>query len=344
MGPLSHIGGRRARVLVTGAGGPAAVAFLRAVDGPGVELWAVDIDPYAVGLYLVPRERRRLVPRGDDPAFVDTVAELCRRAGVDVLVPTVDSELLPLCRRRSEFEDAGTVVLAPTVATLERCLDKWDLVRTCAPLGVAPATALVDDAFDATSWAYPAIVKPREGSGGRGVARVDSPADLAAVARDGSHIVQGYLPGVEHSIDVLAYRDGRVAAVVPRSRLKVDSGIAVAGRTERSAELVELGRRVAEAIGLTCVANVQAKAGPDGVPRLLEVNPRFPGSMPLTIAAGVDMPSLALADALGLQVPTDVDFREVAMVRHWEDIVLDADEFGALSDASPPASPAEAAP
>ena len=91
-------------------------------------------------------------------------------------------------------------------------------------------------------------------------------------------------------------------------------------------------------------SNVQAKAGPDGVPRLLEVNPRFPGSMPLTIAAGVDMPSLALADALGLQVPTDVDFREVAMVRHWEDIVLDADEFGALSDASPPVSPAEAAP
>ena len=34
-----------ARVLLTGAGGPAAVGFIEAVAGPDVELFAVDIDP-----------------------------------------------------------------------------------------------------------------------------------------------------------------------------------------------------------------------------------------------------------------------------------------------------------
>jgi carbamoyl-phosphate synthase large subunit len=332
---LTHGDGRPRRVLVTGAGGPAAVAFMRAVRGPDVELWAVDVDPYAVGLYLVAAGRRLLVPNGDDPGFVDAVAGLCRRAAVDVLVPTVDTELLPLCRRRDELAAAGTTVLAPSVATLECCLDKWRLVQACAGLGITPRTAVLDGGFDPAGWAFPVIAKPRQGSGGRGVRLIDSADQLRTVPDDGSYLVQENLPGVEHSLDVLAYADGRVAAVVPRSRLKVDSGIAVAGCVDADERLVAIGRRVAEAIELTSVANVQVKADVDGRPRLLEVNPRFPGSMPLTVASGVDMPRLALADAIGSPVPSPVPFRPVAMVRHWEDVVVDVDAFACLARAAP---------
>lgn len=61
----------------------------------------------------------------------------------------------------------------------------------------------------------------------------------------------------------------------------------------------------------------------DGVPALLEVNPRFPGAMPLTIAAGVDMPALLLDLVLGRPVPSAVDFAELANVRFLEDVFLD---------------------
>jgi carbamoyl-phosphate synthase large subunit len=324
---------RPTRVLVTGAGGPAAVSFMRAVSGHPelpVELWAVDIDPCAAGLYLVDGRHRSLVPRGDDPGFVDAVAALCRRAAIDVLVPTVDTEMLPVCHRRPELAAGGTAVLAPSVATLERCLDKWALVQACRGLDVAPATALLDASFDPAGWAWPAIVKPRHGSGSRGVALLEGPDQLAGVPQDGSYIVQQPLPGVEHSLDVLAYLDGRVAAVVPRSRLKVDSGIAVAGRTEASLALEAVGREVALAVGLTSVANVQVKADEHGRPRLLEVNPRFPGSMPLTVAAGVDMPTLALADVLGRPVPDHVEHRALAMVRHWDEVFIDVPDEGPL--------------
>jgi carbamoyl-phosphate synthase large subunit len=315
------------RVLVTGAGGPAAVAFLRAVAGPGVETWAVDIDPCAVGLYLVPPDRRALVPRGDDPAFVDALAGLCRDGAIDVVVPTVDTELVPVARRADELEAAGTTVLAPSLATLEACLDKWAVIEACRSSVAVPRTELLDGAVDLASWSWPAIAKPRHGSGSRGVVLAAGPDDLAAIDRDGSHLLQEHLPGVEHSLDVLAYRDGRVAAVVPRTRLKVDSGIAVAGCTVPDPALEAYGRRVARVIGLTSVANVQVKADRHGEPRLLEVNPRFPGSMPLTVAAGVDMPSLALADALGRPVPDHVGFRALGMVRHWDEVFVPPDEL-----------------
>ena len=44
--------------------------------------------------------------------------------------------------------------------------------------------------------------------------------------------------------------------------------------------------------------------------------------MPLTIAAGVDMPSLTLDAVLGRPVPDRVDFREIANVRYLEDVFL----------------------
>jgi carbamoyl-phosphate synthase large subunit len=322
-------GGGPRRVLVTGAGGPAAVSFMRAVEGPDVELHAVDIDPYAVGLYLVPADRRALVPRGDDPTFGDVLLGYCRDHRIDVVVPTVDTELLPVCGRRADYAAVGTSVIGASVATLGWCLDKWDLMVRCAALGVTARTAVLDGTFEPGAWDWPGIAKPRRGSGGRGVELVTGPDELARLPHDGSFIVQEHLPGIEHSIDVLAYGDGRIAAVVPRSRLKVDSGIAVAGCTVEDEALERIGRTVAEAIELTTVANVQVKGAADGTPRLLEVNPRFPGTMPLTVASGVDMPTLSLADALGLPVPDAVPFRSLAMVRHWDEIFLAVEELDA---------------
>lgn len=320
---------RRPRLLVTGAGGPAAVSVMRDLAGSDLDVWAVDIDPCAAGLYLVPPERRGLVPRGDSPDFADHLVALCRQLEVDVLLPTVDAELLPLARRRDELAGSGTTLLAASERTLDAAVDKWTLIQTCQGVAPVPETVLLDGDFDAEAWTWPAIVKPRHGAGGAGVELVTDVAhlDRLGLARDGSNVVQQLLPGVEHSIDVLAYRDGRIAAAVPRSRLKVDSGIAVAGATSVDPVLVETGRRVAEAIGLTTVANVQVKQDADGVPRLLEVNVRFPGSMPLTVAAGVDMPRLIVDDALGRPVPDHVQHRALGMVRHWDEVFFDPTEM-----------------
>lgn len=347
---------RPARVLITGAGGPAAVSFIEAVNTGataaglvgGVEFVAVDIDPNAAGLYLVDREHRALVPRGDSPDFVDAVLAMCIERSIDVLVPTVDSEMLPVIRRAAEFEAAGTTVLSAAEATLERCLDKWTLIQSCQGVVALPATALLDEGFAPASFTWPAIVKPRQGSGSRGVELIDGPTGLDHLRRDGqfdgSMIVQELLPGIEHSIDVLAYRDGRIAAAVPRTRLKVDSGIAVAGCTEPDPALEDYARRIAAAIGLTSVANVQVKQDRAGEPRLLEINPRFPGSMPLTVAAGVDMPSLALADALAIPVPDTVPFRALAMVRTWKETFMDVSDFAVDALRPIAASVAEVAP
>jgi carbamoyl-phosphate synthase large subunit len=320
---------RPARVLVTGAGGPAAVSFLEAVDDGETELWAVDIDPNAAGLYLVDAAHRGLIPRGDDPTLVPVLLDLCERLGIDVLVPTVDTELLPVVAATADFAAVGTRILASSATALATCLDKWTLYEACVGSVPVPETHVLTASLDAEALSWPRIVKPRAGSGSRGVELVADPAGLRGRAVDGSLILQELLPGTELSLDVLARADGDVVAVVPRTRLKVDSGIAVAGCTVADPVLDELGRTVAARVGLTSVANVQVKQHADGGYRLLEVNPRLPGSMPLTVASGVDMPTLALADVLGHPVPERVGFRELAMVRSWRQTFLPVAEFDA---------------
>jgi carbamoyl-phosphate synthase large subunit len=152
---------------------------------------------------------------------------------------------------------------------------------------------------------------------------VTSRADLEALGRDTDLIVQEYLPGDEYSVDVLADAVGRVVAAVPRTRTRVDSGVSIAGRTVHDDALESTASAAARAIGLSGVANVQLRRAADGTPSLLEINPRFPGALPLTIAAGVDMPSYVLDLALGLPLPEQVAFREIANVRFLEDVFID---------------------
>jgi carbamoyl-phosphate synthase large subunit len=272
-----------------------------------------------------------ILPRGDDERFADVVLTRCEQESVDVLVPTVDSELVPLATRRAQFEGAGVrLVLAP-LETLEVCLDKWALHARCHGQVHVPETVLVDEAFDPSCAPLPAIVKPRVGSGSRGIDRVDRVEELDRLERDGSLLVQELLPGAEYSLDVLATGEGRVIAVVPRERLKVDSGIAVTGRTHHDERLETIGREVAELIGLTGVANVQVKGDVYGEPALLEVNPRFPGTMALTVASGPDMPWLCVADALGEAMPqATLPFADIAMVRFFQERFLSFEEIASL--------------
>ena len=241
-----------------------------------------DIDPLAAGLYLVPPDRRLIIPRGDAPELVPALHRACKERRIEALVPTVDAELAPVAAARDSFEAIGVALPISPVECLRICRDKqllMDAVRGKVPI---PDSEPLTEAVAARVDSFPRFVKPREGAGSRGVARIDSRADLDKQPKDGSVMLQEYLPGEEYSVDVYVRRDGRVIAAVPRDRMKIDSGIAVASRTVNVPEVIAGSRANGRDHRHPRHRQRQFKRAADGVFKLLEVNPRFPGTLPLT--------------------------------------------------------------
>ena len=320
------------RVLLTGAGGPAAISFYNAAQQGGFDFYMGDIDHCAAGLYLVPRAKRVKLSRGDSEGFVEHLLSVCRKHEIDVLVPTVDCELLPIARAADRFEALGVKVLIAKKRTLELCLDKNMLFEVCKNFVPVPRSSVLTEELDLSEWKYPLFVKPRRGSGSVGIAKIETPADLESIDQNGEFLVQEYLPGEEYSVDVLANKSGRVLAAVPRERMKVDSGIAVASRSVKNTRLQTLAKVVALRIGLRYAANIQFKISKDGEPCLLEVNPRFPGTMALTVASGVNMPIHTLKDILGLEnFHSEFNWDEKVMVRTWQEHYVVMEELEELA-------------
>lgn len=314
------------RILVTGAGGPAGYTVIERLQetNPSFILHAADASHLASGLYLVPEGRRHVVPMGKDPRFGWDLLELCRHWSIDVVIPTVDAELVPLATMSARFARAGTRLALSPLEGLETCADKARLTRALADVVPTATTTIYSGQELPADMPMPLIAKPRSGSGARGIQKIDAPEDLASVPDDGSFMLMDYLPGAEYSVDVFRSAASGVIAAVPRERMRVDSGVAIAARTVHDEELEHYAGLAVEALGLEGVANVQFRRDAEGTPRLLEINPRFPGTMPLTVGAGVDMPNMAVAEARGESLGAHRrPFRDIALVRRWQDQFID---------------------
>ena len=308
------------RLLVTGARSVVAVTLLRALSRRATVL-AGDSDPNAVGFYLVPPNQRVRLPAAEDPAFVRGLLEAATRVGCDLVIPTGDDELSQVSQARAAFADRGIRVLVESPATLEICWDRVKLIERCEHVVRVPRTVVLDHETryeDIERLGRPFAVVSRCGTHDARFTLVDDVQRVKAFPSDASLLAQEYLPGVEHSIDVLSRPDGHVVASVPRECQRDDEQRSRLDRTVHDTAVQDCGRLVAGAVGSTGVINVRTRHSADGTPTLVEVTPRFPDTVALTIAAGVNMPLLAVDYLLGWATPDEnaIDFDEASPREH----------------------------
>lgn len=319
------------KILLTGAGGAAAVSVWKSLNQEH-EIYMADIDPCAAGLYLVPPARRLIIPPGNSPQFPSVLLQECQKHQIELLIPTVDCELTHLALQAKQFAEYGIKMPLSSVDALERCRDKYSLLTYCQSTGHTPEFSLFTPQLNVALLQFPCFAKPRRGAGSNGAMIINGIDDLQMLPDDGSYLIQELLPGDEYSVDVYIHSTGQPIAAVPRLRMKIDSGIAVAARTCIHPQLSTMAIDIAQKAGITYVANVQFKADANGEFKLLEINPRFPGTLPLTSAAGIDIPQLLIDDVLNKPFTTHLlPFKELMVVRYWTECFFDPDEWKALS-------------
>jgi carbamoylphosphate synthase large subunit len=274
-------------VIVTGAGGPAGIAVVRRLVALGHWVVAVDADPTATGAVLA--GVGVTVPRADHPHFVDALIAVATAHGADALVPTVAEELPALTAGADRLAAAGVATWLSDPSGVAICCDKAAFARAMRAAGV-PHPPTTDTTAGLVEVPGPWVVKPRAGRGSRGLQLLDRrSAVVEALRTDGSLIAQTQLGGREFTADALVARTGELLTVVPRWREETKAGISVKGTTFDSIAVTDVVVGALEAVGLTGPANVQGFVGADGTATVVEINPRFSGGLPLTLAAGADV-------------------------------------------------------
>jgi carbamoyl-phosphate synthase large subunit len=274
---------------------------------------------------------------------VSSIRDLVRAHDVDVIVPLADMDQLKLAHARGELD---ALVLLPDVEVVDRMGDKYAAHRLFEESGFdSPATYLPAEVPGDLE--FPVLVKARRGYGSRHIYRAhDREAlELELERTPVESMVQAVCQGEEFSIDVICDLEGRCLNAIPRTMIESKGGESIKGMTVKDWDLIELGRRVSEAIPLKGVATVQCFRGPDGKHRLTDVNPRFGGAFPLPQAAGGRYPELVLALAAGERPEPRVgEFAEgVVMTRFLSHLSLTAASDGTLEpfseELTEPASP-----
>jgi carbamoyl-phosphate synthase large subunit len=321
---------KKVNVLITAASRrvPLVRAFRNAVQkfGHG-RVVTTDMNPMSPALYF--GHKHYIVPLTTDKHYVPILESICDAEDINLIIPTIDDELPIFGRSLARFEQAGIKVAASSERTSNICNDKYQTYLFCLANGIkAPVTRLAST-VDFSRVRYPVYVKPRFGRGSVNVFLVNNEAQLRAFLEYvPDAIVQDQLQGTEFTVDVLCDFNGKVISLVPRERLVIRAGVSDKGITRRHIDVMAFAKDTAEKLEIVGSANIQCKWDGHEV-RLIEVNPRFSGGIPLTIAAGADIPGWLVQIAGGVHVPTQIgQFRDgLAMMSFEESIFASEDEL-----------------
>lgn len=220
-----------------------------------------------------------------DPDYIGNLLQICRTDKINLLIPTIDADLLILSENRERFERAGTRAMISAPEMIRLCRDKNLTSRFFTECGLNAPTPVND--WKRYAGGYPAFIKPKDGSSSINAFKVENARELEVYANQiGEYVIQPFVPGREHTIDIFCDWDGEPVSVVPRERLQVRAGEVLKTRISMDETMIQEAVTLCHAFkprGPMTVQLIRDHAGKDW---FIEINPRFGGGAPLSMKAG----------------------------------------------------------
>jgi predicted ATP-grasp superfamily ATP-dependent carboligase len=232
--------------------------------------------------------------------------------GYRAIFPMEEETLLLIARHRDLFERFVFLPIGQ-YEKIQFVRDKERLLKFAMGKGIpCPRTSFfkTPDEVKTSRLELPAVIKPRISSGAFGIRYVTEAKELLSTYL-GVHqkyprpLVQERIPWGGDSLGVSALfdEDSKVKAAFVHRRLReypISGGPSTLRESVFHPQVLELGLSLLKALDWIGVAMVEFKVDPrDNTPKLMEVNPRFWGSLQLAIFSGVDFPYLIYRMAKG---------------------------------------------
>ncbi len=270
--------------------------------------------------------------------YVDYCVEFCKEHKIDIFMPR--REMVEISKHIHLFEELGTKVMVDNYDTMSMLNNKSEAYRlfTEKGIGIVPEYKIVTDVNE-FKWAYSELCERYEqicfkfvnDEGGRSFRLIDNNRRgyasllyssstritykdaLEALAEKKSFppiMLMPYLPDNEVSVDCLKTEQGIIMLSREKNATRIE-------RLFYDEQILDICRKFYKEIGLEQPCNIQFKYL-NGVPYFLEVNTRMSGGVQMScLAAGVNIPNIAVNKLLGINKPWKIE-REEQFVSHIE--------------------------
>lgn len=270
----------------------------------------------------------RITPsKVDDERYVHDIVSLCNSQKYDLIMPFGNKSYYALARHGDILRANGIACMVPDYETFSIAHDKGKTIELCNRVGIKTPEVYSDYADDdikaiARNVRYPVVIKARRGQGVfSGLRYANNSQELircyneisSTNARTGaesydSPLIQEFVPGYIHDACTLTDQ-GRVITVLTQRRhvmFPIYGGVGAVNVTTQDKRLAALARNLLEELEWHGPAQIEFKYDErDHEYKLIEINPKFWGTLDLSIKAGVDFPGMVRDILLNRHVETD---------------------------------------
>ena len=297
------------KVFITDGYWHKTLSVVRSLGEKGIDVAVGESTRLSTALFSRYAKRRVIYPspKRRPEEFLDFLENELKKEKYDVLITPEESTLLLIAKNINRFEGLTKFPFAGH-NLIAKASDKSEVVKIAKSRGIpVPETIFIKDINElerkTANITFPAVIKPRISSGSYGIKYVNNKDELLSAYKEVHSkypfpLIQEYIPqgGDAFGVSCLFDRGVKLKAVFVHKRLReypITGGPSTLRESVVNDEVKELGVKLLSAMKWYGVAMVEFKVDPrDNKPKLMEINPRFWGSLPLAIYSGVDFPYL----------------------------------------------------
>ncbi len=302
-------------------------AFRQAAKRLGLKCTIIGTDKSELSPAMQCCDKKFIVQAISEPAYMRESLKIIKEHKVDLIVPTIDLDLVYWAHKKRALQKLGCRTLISKTQVVEMCQDKRLTAKFLKEHQFnSPETISRSAALKRKKHSFPYFLKPWDGYASRGNAIVNSVEELKFYCKHIPNcLVQQHIQGHEYTSDVYVDFDGNVQCVVPRLRIETRSGEVSKGKTVRHPQVIEACQKLVKKLGagpgiitIQCMVTMQDEV------KIIEINPRFGGGAPLAIKAGANFPLWILTEWLEKPLPNNMDrWKEnLYMLRYDQEVWL----------------------
>ena len=314
------------RILLTTARWTSARAILESLGKRGHEIFLIDSNPLAASFSSKYCTKSFVCPDvADKENYVNFALDVMKKEKIDLFIPISDLDTEYFSEIREEVERYTRLMLA-SKELIELARNKDKTYRFCQERGFAiPRTYFPSSLEEVKQFAeklsFPCLAKFPKGTGNEGNVYFQKKEWLLGfyknlVEKPLWPVIQEFVHGDVAGFSAVCDRGKVLTHFMLQIEYKHSTAAPAVAYSSTDPNLLAVSKRLIKELGWTGAINLDFIKGSNEEYKLMEINPRFGGSICLAYRFGIDLPFVIYCLAFGEPLPSyKTDYEDGRMLR-----------------------------